>query len=35
MNIDFEILHEDDSIYVKKDNGTEVNYFIFNEMFIF
>ena len=31
MNIDFEILHEDDSIYVKKDNGTEVNYFIFNE----
>lgn len=27
----FEIIHEEDSIHVVKDTGTEVNYYIFDE----
>lgn len=27
----FEIVHEEDSIHVKKETGTEVNYYIFDE----
>lgn len=27
----FELIHEENSIHVMKDNGTEVNYYIFDE----
>lgn len=29
--INLEVIHKDDSIHVKKDSGTEVNYYIFDE----
>lgn len=27
----FEVIHSEESIYVRKENGTEVNYYIFDE----